>query len=510
MSERPARPVPPAQHERRRLNAWDAAFLYLDTPATPMCGGFLHVYAPVRGESPTKRARRLRWHIERCIDASPVFRRLVERAPLHLDHGWFVDGADVDLDYHLRHHVLPAPGSDLELNGLLAHLAAQPMDLGRPLWEIHIIEGLDAVEGAPKRSFALYLKVHHAGVDGRSAAEMTRVLHSVRPARNRIGRLPPLPAAPAPKRHTFAEALLGGMRRFAQLNVKVAETILEHAPRVGGGLVQRMLRELRGGAPKPTDTLVVPKCRFNTEVDTDRCYTHVSFPLATIGAIREQVEGCTVNDVYLAVVGGALRRYLQHHRELPSSSLVTIVTMDIRPEKERGKGGNFVMVLRVPLGTDEPDAVARLTSIARATQRAKSQVNRPTRGGQTQKSANWADVIPAALLWLVGSANRARIAARLPPIANVGTTNVPGPREVLYLDGARMIDFHGAPPTMHGTALVTNATSYDGALRVSVYGGRRVLPDPQRMRQYLQDSFDELALPAAGRAATQAEPQLRP
>jgi WS/DGAT/MGAT family acyltransferase len=464
----------------------------MDTPSTPMYGGFLHVYAPVPGEGAEERYQRLRWHVEQALDAAPVFRRVIERPPLHVDHGWFVEGVDLDLDYHVRRHALPAPGSDAELNALYARIAVQPMDITRPLWEIHVIDGLDAIEGAPRHSFALFIKVHHAGVDGKSAAEMTAALHRTSPERNRIRRLPAYSAHPIEPESSLGEALLGGAKRLAGLNAKLRQTLFNNLPALGSSLSKRLVTDLWSEKKPSPDKLSVPQTIFNVEVDADRCYTHLSLPLDEIRHLRQQVPESTVNDVFLAVVGGGLRRYLQHHGALPAKSLVAGVTVDVRPEHEKGKGGNYVALIRVPVGTDTEKADVRLKRIFADTTHAKSS-RRTAAGANTQRrGANWPDVIPAPLLWVLGSANQLRVTARMKPLVNLGATNVPGPREVLYLDGARMVDFNGTPPMFHGVALVINTTSYDGALRISVYSCRKVMPDPERMRTYLLESFAEL------------------
>ncbi len=485
---------------KRQLNAWDSAFLYMDTPSTPMYGGFLHIYAPVAGESAARRYQRLRWHIEHSLDASPVFRRKIVRSPLDLDHAWFVEGADVDLDYHVRHYALPEPGNDEQLNEVYARIAVQAMDSNRPLWEIHIIDGLNAVEGVPRNGFAMFIKFHHAAVDGRSAAEITAVLHRTNAERNRITRLKPYKAMPAPPAPTFTKALIGTAERYALLSVVVGRKLADRIPTISNALTKRLLRDAVVSDKPIRDKLSVPQTIFNIEINADRCYTHLSLDLDEIRRIRTHVPYSTVNDVYLAVIGGALRTYLREHAALPKKSLIVGVTVDVRDESDRGKGGNHVALIRLPLGTDEADAARRLIRICKNTAQAKAALKRNPEAKSKGQSVSWSRLIPAPLLWLLGGANRLRLTARVKPLVNLGATNVPGPREVLYLDGARMVDFNGAPPFFHGVAMVINTTSYDNALRVSVTACRSVMPDPERMRECLRESFADLRQSFAGKA----------
>jgi diacylglycerol O-acyltransferase / wax synthase len=506
-SPRSTTPTPGMQREtKRQLNAWDSAFLYMDTPETPMYGGFLHIYAPVTGESAEKRFQRLRWHIAHSLDATPVFRRVIQRSPLDLDHAWFVQGAEVDLDHHLRHHALPEPGSDMQLNDLYARIAVQPMDVNRPLWEIHIIDGLDSIEGAPKGSFAMFLKVHHAAVDGKAAAEMTSILHRTTPERIRIGRLQPHKSRVEKSGPSLGSTLLSGMERYARLNAAVGQQLLRSLPALGSNLAKRLLSDIWSSKKPSRDSMAVPKTIFNVEITSDRCYTHLSIPLDEVRLIRQQLPGCTVNDVFLAVAGGGLRRYLQQHKALPRNSLIAGITVDIRPEEEKGKGGNFVGFLRVPLHTGEASDVRRLKRIFADTSKAKGSLKKFAAGKSRGRSADWQQLIPAPLLWMVGSANRLRMLSSMPPLVNLGATNVPGPRETLYLDGARMVDFNGTPPFFHGVALIVNTTSYDNFLRLSVFSCRNIMPDPERMRQYLLESYAQLKRayiqPAAPAAAS--------
>jgi diacylglycerol O-acyltransferase / wax synthase len=479
----------------RQLNVLDSTFLQLESAQTPMNGGFLHLYSAVSGDTVAARRARLLRHIQQRVNSVPILRRAIVRSPLDIDHGWFVDGVGADLGYHVRHTTLPKPGSSAQLDAAYARIMAEPMDMERPLWEIHLVDGVNTIDGLPKGGFAMIVKFHHAGVDGRSAAEIIAALHSTDQRRQNIkaGSYQPL-SIPAPP--TLLDAMLRNAERYTRFSTALGNQAVTRLPALRQSAGKMLLSSLGMTGKSPANNkrgLFVPRTIFNVPVSTDRVYTHLTIGFDQIKLIRQRVDGATVNDVFLTLVGGALRRYLTDLTELPDKSLVAGVTIDVRSNDDAGKGGNQFAFVRIPLGTDEPDAMRRLSAITAATTRAKSSVKGKGKPGEKARPpVKWMMIVPAPLLFLIGGANRIGVAARMTPMLNLLATNVPGPRETLYLDGARLIDFSGAPPICHGLGLVVNATSYDGALRVSVSACRKEIPDPTFMRRCLEKSFSEL------------------
>ena len=231
----------PDTGQMRQLNALDSMFLYLDTARAPMTVGFLQIYSPEPKEDAVTRFQRLQKHVERCLDTSPVFRRALVRSPLDLDHAWFADDVDLDLSYHVRHYALPQPGTSDQLNDAYARICAQPMDLTRPLWEIHIIEGLDQVEGIPSGAFALVVKFHHAGFDGGAAADMVAALHRT-DARRDNTRAPGRRAMPAPSTPTMQSTLQRSAMRYARFGTALGREIAARLPSLAK-LVGKRLRQ---------------------------------------------------------------------------------------------------------------------------------------------------------------------------------------------------------------------------------------------------------------------------
>jgi diacylglycerol O-acyltransferase / wax synthase len=481
-----------------QLNTLDSFFLYTDSGHAGMHGAFLQIYAPSPEESPPSRYKRLIRHIESKLDASPVFRRRIERAPFEADRAHWVDGGEVDLGHHVRHSALPLPGDDAQLADHYARVCAVPMDTTRPLWEIHVIDGLDAVDGAPKGSFALIVKFHHAGVDGVSATEIMSALHSATPERAASAATRRRPtvhaveeAPPGAASAAMSSAILG-----ARLGINLATKL----PSVLGALLKRLRPQADAGGPKKP---VAPRCLLNAQISADRSYTYLSIGLDNIKLIREHVPEATVNDVYLAVCGGALRRFLQARDALPQASLVAAVPVNVRTEGEQGQAGNQFSVMRVPLFTDEPSMRRRLKHIAEYTQASKSAMC-GSKGAR--QSMAWLNLLPGPLLAVVGTTFReGRLAARIAPIVNLIVTNVPGPRQAIYLDGNELIDINGAPPVMDGLGLVIAASSYRGDLKVAVAACRRIMPDPLLMRRAMSSAFAEL-LEVAGKPLAPRKP----
>lgn len=482
----------------RQFNGMDSLFLYMDSARTPMHGAFLQIYAPVPGESTAVRYERLLRHISQRLDTSPVFRRAIVRSPLELDHAWWVDGVDIDLDYHVRHSALPEPGSLAQLHDAYARLYAQPMDMDRPLWEIHVIDGVNGIAGVPKGGFALVVKFHHAGADGVSATEITSALHSLSPARDdsplRSRATTPVPPPPA-----LPDALRRGALQTAQFSQSVGRELAARAPTLVRKLAAQLRKNTTAPIASPSAKRSAPRSLINVAISPDRTYSHTSLDLGVIGQIRKQVPGATVNDVFLAVCGGALRRFLEAQHALPRDSLVGGVPVNVRVESERGQAGNQFTLMLARLGTEIADPIHRLRGIAEQSAQLKAAMGRKQGGSSgARKSAGWFKILPASLLSVASTAMRtARLTARIKPVINLIVTNVPGPSQTLYLDGARLLDISGVPPIMDGLGMVIAASSYEGALKVGIGGCRRVMPKPEVMRSCLDAAFAEL-IEAAG------------
>ncbi len=410
------------------------------------------------------------------------------RVPADLDHPWWIEDGEFDLEYHVRHIALPRPGDWNQFCVQAARLHARPLDMSRPLWELYIIDGLDAVEGVPKGAFGYVLKVHHAAVDGKSGVEMITAIHTQSP--DVID--PPPPTAPwRPEAEPSPLSLYGR----ATINaVRIPGRAMRLATRLTPG-VGRAMRTLQASGDRQA-TEMAPGTRFNGPVTGHRVLDAEVFPFAALKPIRDLVPGATVNDVALAIIGGALREYLSEHGELPDGAMRAMTPVSVRTESEKADLGNQVSAMMVSLATDIADPVERLAAVHRSTSGSKEVTEAIGARNLTELS----QLAPGMLIGL-GTRLGARFARRGgSSLVNTVVTNVPGPRQPLYFAGARCVRTFGAGPVVDGMGIINIVGSYDDQFVLSFTACREMMPDPTRYAAALRDSFDELvAATGAGR-----------
>jgi WS/DGAT/MGAT family acyltransferase len=238
--------------------------------------------------------------------------------------------------------------------------------------------------------------------------------------------------------------------------------------------------------------LVVPRTRFNAPISSHRVFDARFHDFADVRRIKALVPGATVNDVALAYVGGALRRYLDKHGELPDTTLVAMCPVSVRTPDQAGQGGNMISMMRVAVRSDIADPIERLTAIAAVT--AVDRVRREAVGAASLVDV--AELLPGALLGL--GARAQVLITRGPQVANTVLTNVPGSQVPLYFAGAKMVRSTGNGPIFHGMGLMHLVSTYAGEFSCAITADRDQLPDPAFYAECLQQSFDELfaALPA--------------
>ncbi len=473
-----------------QLSGLDASFLYLETGNMPMHIGGLSIYDQSTAPGGAVTFKDILRFFEKRLHKARVFRRRIASVPLSLDHPYWVDDPDFDLEFHVRHIALPKPGDWRQLCIQTARLHARPLDTTRPLWEAYVIEGLDNVAGVPQGSFALMTKIHHAAIDGVSGAEMAAAIHDISPEDSA--------EAPdgnwRPERFPTNMELLG---RSALTTVKkpfefasLAARNVPTAWRFGRGLVSKDIHL----------TMNVPHTRFNDNVSPHRVFDGRSFSLDEVRAIKGKIEGATVNDVMVSVCGGALRRYLDSKGELPDESLVAMAPVSARPDSMRQAGGNMVSTVSLPIRSDIAKPLDRLRAVHEESQKAKL-MNRTVGASLVAELAHF---LPSTTTGLMASAyGRSGLAKRLPPLYNTIITNVPGPNVPLYSMGSRMVANFGLGPIIHGLGLFQPVLSYNGQITVSAISCREMMPDPAFYADCLSESFEELKKaslrPAAGR-----------
>lgn len=464
-----------------QLSGQDASFVYLETANTPMHIGSVGIYDPSTAPGGKVRFKEILAHIECRLSGARSFRQKLVRVPFDLDHPYWIEDKDFDLEYHVRHIALPAPGDWRQLCIQVARLHARPLDLSKPLWEFWVVEGLDNIEGLPKGCFALVCKVHHAAIDGMSGVEMSAAVHD-------------LEAAPARKETKddwkpestppVGELLFRSWVNSIRQPLRFAETFAKTVPGIA-----RLTRDVAGGDVSLSGARMAPKTVLNGKVSAHRVWDGVSFPLADVRAIKESLPGATVNDAILTIIGGGLRHYLKAHDALPKESLSAMAPISVRAEGEKAALGNLVSAMVVNLGTHIADPVERLAYIHGEAKNSKAMTNAV--GARTL--TDYSQLIPSGLAGLGARLyTRLGVANAHAPVFNCVATNVPGSRVPLYFAGAKMLKMMGMGPVFDGMGLINTIYSYGDDIAISFTSDRKMMPDPAIYAAAIRQSFEEL------------------
>ena len=468
----------------QQLSGMDATFLYFETPQSPAHIGSFSIYDPSTAPGGRVTFKGLLANIESRLHLARCFRQKLVHAPFDLDHPYWIEDADFDLEFHVRHIALPEPGDWRQLCIQVARIHARPLDLSRPLWEMYVIGGLDHVEGVPPGSFALLTKIHHAAIDGVSGAEMTAAIHDLSSDATPAPPEKPWQPEPAP---SFGQVALRTALNNLRRPVGFARVVGRTAP----GIARALL------GPKPPDLEQqgpVPRTRWNGTITPHRVVGGRVFSLQDIRDVRKRVPGATVNDVVLTVCGGAMRRYLEQHGELPAESLVAMAPISVRRDEERAAAGNRISAMSVTLHSQLADPLERLARVYAGTQSSKAMAQ--AIGAETMTDVT--QFLPGSLAGLAARLyTRLGLANRIAPFLNTVITNVPGPQIPLYFCGARMVSLYGLGPVMDGMGLIHPVFSYAGRITIAFTSCRRMMPDPGFYADCLDASFSELRDAAA-------------
>ena len=418
--------------------------------------------------------QRLREHVADRLYAAAPLRRVVERAPMGLGHPLWRDQAALDLDWHIQKRKLRAPGSHNALMGLVGRLHAEPMDRSHPLWQLVVIEGL--ADGR----VALYSRLHHALLDGKGGIALARALLDTEPE----------PESRQP-RQAAPDSVPTGRARLAT--------------RAAGATVGSLGRWLRGipgtvrlaasGAAAPRRTygslresvMLAPRTLFNVQVGDKRAFAVASLDLQRCKQVARG-HGVSLNDIIMALCTSAVREVLIHRRALPERAMIAGMPVSLRAV-DNNEANNQVSMVQCELPTDEPDPGARLERIHAATDQIKARVRA------------FSSLIPtdfpglAAPFWAAGLSRlwqRGRLSERLPPLANLVISNVPGSPVPLYMAGAAVTHYYPISIVTHGLALNITVQSYAGSLEFGVLSCLDTLPRPQTLAGRLAGALDEL------------------
>ncbi len=483
--------------ETIRLNPLDAAWLFTESRATPNhVGGLLQFRLPEG--APRDWLRRLMQEFRQHREFAPPWNRRLKipflKNPLPV---WVEDDA-IDLEYHVRHAALPWPGGERELGELVGRLHSTPIDLARPPWECTLIEGLEGDR------FALYVKMHHALIDGVSGMKLLQRAMATDPARSLT--LPPfwsIGTGPATRPGRDGAAGSAGRGGLAPTVANATAAAIE-----GLSLQARSLPQLAGAFGQivrrisdPSDGLAVPfdapRSVLNGRVREKRRFATQQFTLARLRALADAADA-TLNDVVLAVCGGALRRFLAERGHLPDKSLTAGIPVSVRPKDDEGTG-NAISFIVATLGTDLADAGERMRAIKASVRAAKAHVQALPRHAMMQYTMLL--MAPTIVTLLTG------IGGRTPPMFNITISNVPGPAEPLYFRGAELVSIYPASIVTHGQALNITCESYAGHMNFGFTACHTSVPGVQKLAVHAADALAELE--AAFLAPAQRPPRAR-
>lgn len=462
------------------LSGIDAAFLHLETPEMPMHVGSLHVLELPAGHDGDF-FEQVKARLAARLHLADVFTRKLALMPFDLSNPVWVEDDDIDLDHHVRHITLPKPGSNSQLQQYVARLHSTLLDRSRPLWEFFVIDGLRSGEAA------LYIKVHHARLDGQAGVALGRALFDTTPEGRPI-KPPRHRARRAEYQLGVAELLGAAISNTAIQVVKLVKAL----PAIGRAGKSLLLPDKGADGKRqwllPKDLkFFAPRTSFNVAITNQRRFAARTVPLAEVKEIAKRC-GVSLNDVVMATVSGALRDYFIGHRELPARPLSAAVPVSLRAAGDES-ANNQVGMVTMNLASDRADPLQRLRAIAVSSGNAKALLGRV-------KAAIPTDFPMLAAPWLLSGLaslyGRSRLANVLPPLANVVISNVPGVPVQLYFAGAKIISYYPVSIPAHGMALNVTVESYNGRLDYGLIGCRRAVPDIADLADALLAAHREL------------------
>ncbi len=456
-----------------RLSSLDAMFLHVETVSSPMHVGMVCRIegAPLRKRNGAIDRERLFTLTLGRLAKTPRFRQRVLWPPFSQGRPLWVDDPHFNIAYHVRFTGLPRPGGATELKLLAGRILSQTLDRARPLWEMYWVDGLENDE------IGLVWKIHHCMVDGVSGVEVAMVLFDFEPKKRAIAKPAPWKPRPTPKLGSLVGNALAEGAALSQRWLEQARAVLVNPE----NLAQRLRRDFEGLGTWVGKGLA-PRTFFNVPIGPHRRVDWATLPLADVKRVKSALGG-TVNDVALAVVAGAMRRYLSHRGErVAGISLHVGIPVNVRREGDKLALGNRVSAIATLLPVGEADPVVRYREICARTEAAK----RSFAADAAETLTHLPGGPPATLLQQVA---RMQWAQR---VLNLVVTNVPGPPQPLYVAGARLLEIAPFLPLGPNVAIGIAALSYAGQLGIGLIGDYDVAHDLNVLASDVTDAFTEL------------------
>jgi diacylglycerol O-acyltransferase len=467
------------------LSGSDAAFLHLESPETPMhIGGLaiLELSADYSGNFMDD----VRDHIQNRMHMAPIFQRKLVNMPFDIANPIWVMDEDIDIDYHIRHVIVPPPATRNTVDKLVARLHSSLLDRSRPLWEMHILDGLPVPSDLPEgtRYVGLYSKMHHAALDGMGGQVLMEAIMDVTA----------VPRAPK-KRKRRREATTGDNYGIAELtasgvmhNISQSIKLTKNIPKLTTKAFD-MIKPAKNpdGSKVERMNWLAPKTPLNATITNQRSFARFSIPYEDSKKIAK-LNNVSLNDVVMAISGEGMNRYFADEGFVLDEPMLAAVPVSIRPEGNT-ELSNQVSVARMSLATTIKDPLERLQAINASSTYTKTMMS-------DVKAIIPTDFPSIGAPWLVSSIastlTRARVVNSLPPFANVLISNVPGPNITLYFAGAKQVSTYPVSIPYHGMGLNITLQSYNGWLDFGVISCQKLMPDVSELAQHMKDAHGEL------------------
>ena len=490
----------------KSLTGLDATFLYLETPEMPMhVGSFNLCRLPAGFKGSFHKA--VVEHIGRRMHLAPVFNRKLVFMPLDLGHPLWVEADSVDIGFHIRRAGVAKKGAVpmtlAKAHKLCAQLHGELIDRNFPLWEFYIFDRIKLPDGKIVGGF--FSKIHHAALDGKGAVLLANALLDISATPRDVP-----PPDPSKRRMRESDLKIGKMigsvfsSSLGQL-VKAVKSLPAAAATFGGTLVKQSTGSSSAGVKAKMPMKLAPPTPFNTGITKNRVFVTATVPLAECKAMGKAVGG-SFNDIVLWICATALRNYLTQHHSLPKKSLVAAMPVSLRDAGalDATNLGNQVSMTLVELGTHLAHPLKRMNAIMASTAKVKTSM-------QSLKGLLPTDYPSLLAPWLVGGAakmalnayGKSGMAARLPMVANLVISNVPGTPVPLYLAGAEFLSFHPLSIIMHGLGLNITIQTYAGHVDFGIIADKIALPHATDLAKAIEAAFAEAQALLASTQATQ-------
>lgn len=462
----------------QQISGQDAAFLYAESPTSPMHIATLTIVDGALKFEDFKDIVASKLHL------IPKFRKRLLNVPMNLDYPYWVDDPNFDIDLHINRLKLPDPSDWSTLREMTSSIFSNSLDLRRPLWSISFIEGLDAVSQVPKGSVAIVTKVHHVMIDGSSGVGIMGLLFdkSIEDKDKEIAKPKPFEPEALPDELSL---LFRSSQAFFKDPLKAPKLIGNTAFSFLKGQVKWKLNTKKSISRSKYS---VPNTIFNKSVSPKRTWGTAILSFERINTLRKMMN-VSINDIILAICAGGIRKYLEEREKLPVQPLVANVPISIRKKDDNQSMNNQISNMFVRIATHIKDPIERLEYIQEQTNVGKTK----HKAVGAKALSKMADAVPFGLANLAaGLYSKYNIKEFHRPPFNVTITNVPGPQKPLYLRGHKILSIFGLTPVLDGFGLIIAAFSYNGLVSLTTTSDARTMPDADKFSRYIRESANEL------------------